>query len=156
MRQGQHFISTKTMRKDSKSSNVQWGNLWNRISGAPCRIARREASAKAQLRAPTWEDSKRLRSPNPVRPAFPPFLIEMNDGLSQEDEGGATIMCMDESVVHQLHSSAYSYFQRDKAGVVHDGLGRTSGKSQRMTMVHAIISYSNPVTTAEGSWLRES
>lgn len=63
----------------------------------------------------------------------------MNDGLSQEDEGRANIVCMDESIVHQFHSSAYSYFQRDKKGVVHDGLGRrTSGKSQRMIMVHVI------------------
>ena len=41
------------------------------------------------------------------------FLIEMNDALAQEKEGRAIIVYMDESFVHQLHASAYSYFGRD-------------------------------------------
>ena len=45
---------------------------------------------------------------------------------------------MDESFVHQLHGSAYSYFFMDEAGVVQDGVGRTSGKGLRLIMVHAI------------------
>ena len=38
------------------------------------------------------------------------------------------IVYMYESFVHQLHGSAYSYFFMDEAGVVQDGMRRTSGK----------------------------
>ena len=77
------------------------------------------------------------------------FLIEMNDALAQENEVRAIIVYMDENFVHQLHASAYSYFERDNKGVVHGGFGRTSGKGQRMIMVHAITKH-GPLVTRDG------
>ena len=48
------------------------------------------------------------------------------------------IVYMDETLVHQLHGSDYSYFFMDEAGVLQDGMGRTSGKGLRVIVVHAI------------------
>lgn len=66
------------------------------------------------------------------------FLAEMGGALSQEEAETAVIVYMEESFVHQLHGSAYSYFFIDQDGVVQDGMGRTSGKGLRVIMVHAI------------------
>lgn len=85
----------------------------------------------------------------PCKAHIPRFLIEMDDARAQENEGRATIMCMDESLVHQLHSSTYSTFQRGKEGIVHDGFGRiSSGKSPRMRVIHAITKY-GPLSTCD-------
>ena len=62
----------------------------------------------------------------------------MGSALSEEKDGSHVIVYMDESFVHQLHGSAYSYFLADENGVVQDGIGRTSGKGLRLIMVHAI------------------
>lgn len=69
------------------------------------------------------------------------FLVEMNGALTEEEAETAVIVYMDESFVHQLHGSAYSYFFTDEDGVVQDGMGRTSGKGLRMIMVHAITKH---------------
>lgn len=62
----------------------------------------------------------------------------MGGALSEEEAETAVIVYMDESLVHQLHGSAYSYLFMGEAGVVQDGMGRTSGKGLRVIMVHAI------------------
>lgn len=50
------------------------------------------------------------------------FLVEVNDSSAQEGEKSrAIIVYMEGIFVHQLHSSAYPYMQRDKEVVVHDG-----------------------------------
>ena len=49
------------------------------------------------------------------------------------------IVYMDETLVHQLHGSDYSYFFMDEAGVLQDGMGRTSGKGLRVIMVLSLI-----------------
>lgn len=85
-------------------------------------------------------------SPNPERPVFAAFPIEMNDAPAHEDEGRAIIAYVEEGFVHQLHSSAYSRFQRNEKGVVRDGVRSTSSKGQRMITVHAIIKYGLLVT----------
>lgn len=110
---------------------VQWGNGWKSIATVPCRTARWRGFFKGAATCADPGGSKPLRSPKPIRPTrIRLLLIEMNDGLAQEDEGRAIIAYMDGSFVHQLHSSAYLYFQRDKEGVVHSAFGRTSGKGQ--------------------------
>lgn len=50
-------------------------------------------------------------------------------------------MSIDESFVHQTHSSAYSYFDKDEKWKVQDGSGRTSEKEPRMIIAHAITKY---------------
>lgn len=88
---------------------------------------------RGRIKIPPMNEARRAR----VRR----FLVEMADAIAQEEDGRAILVYMDESFVHQLHGSAYSYFFTDEEGVVQDGMGRTSGKGQRMIMVHAITKH---------------
>ncbi|CAN0283484.1 unnamed protein product, partial [Ascophyllum nodosum] len=76
------------------------------------------------------------------------FLAEMDRAKRAEDAGEAVVVYMDESFVHQAHASVYSYFLADKNGEVDSAFGRTTGKGQRMIIVHAITKW-GPLKTAE-------
>lgn len=78
------------------------------------------------------------------------FLVEMDLAKKAEDAGLAVIVYMDESFVHQAHGSAYSYFPSDEHGVVHDGIGRTTGKGLRMIMVHTITKWGPLAQVSDG------
>ena len=75
---------------------------------------------RGRIKIPPLNDERKAR----IRQ----FLVEMAGALSEEEAETAVIVYMDESFVHQLHGSAYSYFFMDEAGVVQDGMRRTSGK----------------------------
>ena len=74
------------------------------------------------------------------------FLAEMDRAKRAEDAGEAVVVYMDESFVHQAHASVYSYFLADKNGEVDSAFGRTTGKGQRMIIVHAITKWGPLVT----------
>ncbi|CAB1117802.1 unnamed protein product [Ectocarpus sp. CCAP 1310/34] len=68
---------------------------------------------------------------------------------------------MDESFVHQAHGSPYYYFASDENGVVQDGIGRTTGKSLRMIMVHAVTKWAPLAKFCDGfpieeGWFKET
>ena len=116
-------------------SNIAVGKLLYRL-GYRCR--------RGRMKIPPLNEERKNR----IRR----FLIEMAHAVKQEDAKEAVIVYMDESFVHQLHGSAYSYFFTDKDGVVQDGMGRKSGKGQRMIMVHAITKEGPLVTRGEGDF----
>lgn len=79
-----------------------------------------------------------------------PFLVEIDRAVKEDKHGNAVIVYMNESLVHQAHGSADSYFFMDREGVVDDGFGRTSRKGLRLIMVHAITKDSPLVTRCDG------
>ena len=83
------------------------------------------------------------------------FLLEINAATKEEDAGHAVIVYMDESLVHQAHASVYSFFLLDGRGEADSGFGRTTGKGQRMIIVHAITKHSPLVTRNDGFPIEE-
>ena len=55
------------------------------------------------------------------------FLAEMDRAKRTEDAGEAVVVYMDESFVHHVHASVYSYFLTDNNGGVDSALDRTTG-----------------------------
>lgn len=69
----------------------------NRSVGSPLQRLR-EVRGRERTRTPPLTEPRKTHIPR--------ILIEMKDALAQEEEGRATVVYMDESLVHQMHSSA--------------------------------------------------
>lgn len=72
----------------------------------------------------------------------------MDGAIKQKNVGEAVMVYTDEGFVHQAHDPAHSYFVKDRACVVHDGIGTATSKGSRFIVVHSITKNEPRVTRA--------
>ena len=144
-RQGRQVFRRKVVEWIQEKTGSPTPMTCRAVGGLLYRLGYRRR--RGGIKKPSWDEKRLAR----IRR----FLVEIDAAKKAEDGGQAAIVYMDESFVHQAHASVYSFFRLDGRGEADSAFGRTTGKDQRMTIVHAITKHGPLVTRKDGFPIEE-